>query len=226
MAAAQAKQPRYSRWMAWSRPLAWAATVTLCLAITLELTRDQSFDSAVELPADFAQELDAPAELKELSRDGPAALADSIVAAKIAPSRSAAQQPVDQQPIAAQAADEPAVAEARRRQAEDQDALPPETRVIEEIVAVSEDEEQRPSQANAAGRAERSSLAMASATMEADAALAEYAATSIEECGGETRADPETWLECIQELEEAGDTEAAEQQRDALKEAFPDFKSP
>ena len=32
MAAAEAQQPRYSRWMAWSRPLAWAATITLCLS--------------------------------------------------------------------------------------------------------------------------------------------------------------------------------------------------
>lgn len=48
MAADAAKKPLYSRWMAWSRPVAWAATITLCLAITLELVRDPAVDVAVE----------------------------------------------------------------------------------------------------------------------------------------------------------------------------------
>lgn len=37
--AARAGRSRYSRALAWMRPVAWAATITLCLAIVLELTR-------------------------------------------------------------------------------------------------------------------------------------------------------------------------------------------
>ncbi len=64
MAKANAERPQYSRWIAWSRPLAWAATVALCLAITLEVTQ-------VTAPDDVATET-APAE-------------DSSPAAMIAP---------------------------------------------------------------------------------------------------------------------------------------------
>jgi hypothetical protein len=48
----------------------------------------------------------------------------------------------------------------------------------------------------------------------------------VSECSDEARSDPEGWLECIDELEAAGDTKAALQQRKNLAEAFPDFKLP
>ena len=37
--AAKASRPRYSRLMTWTRPMAWAATVMLSVAIVLQLTQ-------------------------------------------------------------------------------------------------------------------------------------------------------------------------------------------
>ena len=43
-------------------------------------------------------------------------------------------------------------------------------------------------------------------------------------CNEDETAEPETWLECIERLDEAGRYTDAERQRELLKEAFPDFE--
>jgi len=92
MAKAHVEHLPYSRWTAWSRPLAWAATVSLCLAITLEVTQVTSLlNSATET---------APAEVTTPAAESdmdqllylPDSMADSIDSEKISPARSAAKQ--------------------------------------------------------------------------------------------------------------------------------------
>jgi len=51
MAASQAQHRRYARSVTWTRPLAWAATIVLCLAITLELTRVPAPEEIAGIPA-------------------------------------------------------------------------------------------------------------------------------------------------------------------------------
>ncbi|NIL94852.1 MAG: hypothetical protein GTO71_10555 [Woeseiaceae bacterium] len=55
-------------------------------------------------------------------------------------------------------------------------------------------------------------------------------AISLEEappaCDDTARATPESWLECIAELEEAGSLDAARLERELLAEVFPDFDTP
>ena len=63
------------------------------------------------------------------------------------------------------------------------------------------------------------------AEAEADQAVLEEIVVR-DDCDETVRRDPESWLECILELEEAGDDDAAERQREALVEVFPDFKMP
>jgi cytoskeletal protein RodZ len=51
-AAAKAARPRYSRFIAWTRPMAWAATVMLSIALVLEVTNSpspgvESFDETI-----------------------------------------------------------------------------------------------------------------------------------------------------------------------------------
>ncbi len=41
-AAAKAARPRYSRFIAWTRPMAWAATIMLSVALVLEVTNSPS----------------------------------------------------------------------------------------------------------------------------------------------------------------------------------------
>jgi predicted GTPase len=63
-----------------------------------------------------------------------------------------------------------------------------------------------------------------SASVEADMSLEEITVAS--DCPEIVQDDPETWLECILNLEDAGNEEAAEREREALIDTFPDFKIP
>jgi len=217
MAAAEKPRPLYARWVSWTRPIAWAATITLCLAITLELSRDQSLspampevspDTSLVQPAEAPKDVASPAskfvlenesepspQLQFEKREQDQVLAesmnDAIVAEKTALGRSAAKQSIS----------EPAPARVR------QSAYAADE-VMEEVVVEKVDEEKEKS---------------IDANMRAEASARDNEAN---ECAGEARIKAESWLECIQALEAAGDDEAALRQRDALKETFPDFKLP
>lgn len=173
-AAERALRPRYSRSVMWTRPLAWAATVGLCLAIVLEVTRvptpeivmtDDANSFLEAKPSSIAEEAQAPV------RQRPEALKDM----KSPLGRSAAKQ----------AANEP------KREMVDTD-----TRQQSGAIAA---------------------LAVSANRIDSEATY---------ECPDEIRVDPVTWLACIVDLEESGDTDAALRQRDDLEEAFPQFKMP
>jgi len=158
----------------WTRPLAWAATVGLCLAIVLEVTRvptpeivmtDDANSFLEAEPSSIAEEAQAPV------RQRPETLKDM----KSQLGRSAAKQ----------AANEP------KREMVDTD-----TRQQSGAIAA---------------------LAVSANRIDSEA---------TNECPDEIRVDPVTWLACIVDLEESGDTDAALRQRDALEEAFPQFKMP
>lgn len=181
-AAERALRPRYSRSVMWTRPLAWAATVGLCLAIVLEVTRvptpeivitDDANRSLEAEPSSVAEEAQAPAQAPPQTpvRQRPEALKDM----KSQLGRSAAKQ----------AANEP------KREMVDAD-----TRQQSGAIAA---------------------LAVSANRIDSEA---------TNECPDEIRVDPVTWLACIVDLEESGDTDAALRQRDALEEAFPQFKMP
>lgn len=177
-AAERALRPRYSRSVMWTRPLAWAATVGLCLAIVLEVTRvptpeivmtDDANSFLEAEPSSIAEEAQAPPQAPVRQR--PEALKDM----KSQLGRSAAKQ----------AANEP------KREMVDTD-----TRQQSGAIAA---------------------LAVSANRIDSEA---------TNECPDEIRVDPVTWLACIVDLEESGDTDAALRQRDALEEAFPQFKMP
>jgi hypothetical protein len=54
---------------------------------------------------------------------------------------------------------------------------------------------------------------------------AETVLTSKLECTAEEREEPATWWACIQELEAAGNTSAAEEELQSLLSAYPGFRS-
>ena len=62
----------------------------------------------------------------------------------------------------------------------------------------------------------------------ADAASLGYAseASAPGHCDETATATPETWLQCITSLEEAGLTDVADEERKLLAAAFPDFDAP
>ena len=221
MAATRAKQPVYARWIVWSRPLAWAATITLCLAITLELTREQSMQAVLETPAMDSQTL----KLQE-SKAAPAPAASPQENVR----RKEEQGPVEE-------IRELETVALEKEQARDIPAALAESYASEKTALGRSAARQPPTDPAQAARLRQSSdndaevraeapatAMMMSADSEAEVVLEEIVVAN--ECSDDLRIEPEIWLECILQLEEAGDTEAATRQRDALKEAFPDFKMP
>ena len=112
MAAKSAQQPSYSRWIRWARPVAWAATIVLCLAITLEL----AWQPAVQAPAgslprpqpqkqEASQQVDGPAPTAarpdadkadaELQQEVAESIANTDAAEKAGVARSASMQVVE-----------------------------------------------------------------------------------------------------------------------------------
>ena len=212
MAAAQAKRPSYSRWMAWSRPLAWAATITLCLAITLELAREPSLEPGLEPALESSDDLESTARKdeeaplqKERARDMAASLANSIASEKTALGRSAASQPAN---VPAPAARRPSTDENVAAHAESYEVEEQKAKVVGEAFRYED----------------RSAAMRTSASVAADMSLEEITVTS--DCPEIVQDDPETWLECILNLEDAGNQKAAEREREALIDTFPDFKMP
>jgi hypothetical protein len=221
MAKANIERPKYSRWSAWSRPLAWTATVALCLAITLEVTQVPAPDGMAteSIPADLAAPASALVLAPELQKDKREqaskqdmeqqlkltdSMSDAISSEKISPARSAAKQTVN----------EPAPA-GRMRQSADlaaAESIEEGTVAPEMAIEVKEASELR---------REDGSVSVGYA-----AAGALAADMPIDECSEENRAEPESWLKCIDALEAAGDVDAASRQRENLIAVFPDFKLP
>ena len=219
MAKANAGRPRYLRWIAWSRPLAWAATVALCLAITLEVTQVTTPDNKFieNIPAEVATPAAVRApELQKDKREQKSdldmneqfklaeSMDDTVSSEKSSAARSAAKQAVS----------EPAAA-VRMRQSAD---LAEAESIEEATVAPTMDFQVK--EANELRREDGN----VSAGIAASQALA--ADMPVNECSAESRSKPESWLECIRDLEAIGDAEAAARQSENLIEVFPDFKLP
>lgn len=223
MARTSAERPQYSRWMAWSRPLAWAATVAFSLAILLEITQVTTPDDMATdtIPAEVAapaaarapepqkdkreqvaeQDMDQQLNVAKSMSDS---MSDAISSEKISPARSAAKQTVN----------EPAPAGRMRQSTDLADAESFEEVAVAPAMAIEvkeTNELRREDESFSAGYAASGALA---ADMPSDA------------CSAEIRAEPESWLECIDALEASGDVEAATRQRENLIEVFPDFKLP
>lgn len=219
MAKAAGGRPLYSRWVAWSRPLAWAATVALCLAITLEVTRVEDAPTDVATPAstvvpelqkdkrEQALEQDADRQLglaESMSDSMSDSVADALSSEKIAPARSASKP----------AANEPEPAGRARRSADIAEEEAIELGTIEPAVDF---------EVKVADELRRENSVASGAYATSKAVAADSLAN---ECSEDMRSEPESWLECIEALEASGDKEAALHQRQNLEETFPDFKLP
>ncbi len=214
-AAQRAARPRYSRSIMWTRPLAWAATIALCLAITLEVTR---------VPTPEAVPSQEPRSLAEAEAPLPAATAlvgrqDGFVD-KTQVGRSTAKQVIEEPRRDRRLPDATfAAAEEEKAGVEDvydagvaapSDFVTPDTDIVQSAEKFARLQ---------AGKSNQPALNEVTTVSAAMGSVAN-------ECTDEVRADPVTWLECIDDLEEVGDTEAAARQREALRETFPQFELP
>ena len=203
--AATAARPRYSRLRTWTRPMAWAATVMLSVALVLEVTRLPAPELAPV--ADSAGKFEAQDFELDQPDDAPVeALGESIPPA--APAGRSMNGAVVAKKLAAPAA------KADEFKLKDDDML---QRAEEMARRQSRDnnEPALPSVAADPASAEAPEIAVQGT------AFSSFAMTS---CDESATAKPETWLECIVELEEAGLANEARHQRELLQEAFPDFE--
>ena len=217
MAASGAKRPRYSRSLSWTRPLAWAATIALCLAITLEVTRVPTPDAGVPNTTASESIVEAAAAVgrarvaKEAeARDAEAAIpATTFVPQKIeqAKTRAAARkrQEVDAFYLNdAEEAPAPAAAAAPMAfEVKDADVM----QHVEDLARLQSGTSNEP-------------------VLEEVVPGASYALIVPAPCSDDVKTDPDEWLACIEALEDAGDTEAALREKESLIEVFPDFKMP
>ena len=223
MAKDKADRPRYSRSIMWTRPLAWAATIALTLAITLEITRVPTPEVQSPRPAlpaepqaspqaEAALEAEALPETQELRRAK--SIPESISPEKTALGRS----------VAKQVADEPARDNRKREAAGSLEG----DATKEAMPAAAMDFELK--DADMRQRADELMQLEEGLINKPDdegfAAFSSAVTVAPNECSDEARAQPESWLECIDALEAAGDKDAAARQRENLEEKFPDFKLP
>jgi len=209
MAAQQAQHRGYKRSLRWTRPFAWAATIALCLAITLELARTPQPDAVEEPPSSRSRSyIDNPASSPPEAQAASSASAGEVSAAT--ESEPAATADV--------AAAETAEKFAEERTARNEAGAP----ALQDLESAARDKLEAPDEEVVSPQNDpKKAIIMRQSAARLSAAVAPTAA-----CTEQERAAPESWLQCIRALEERGDIEQASQEREALIEVFPDFKMP
>ncbi len=205
---------RYSRSVIWLRPMAWAATIGLSLAIVIELANLPQPDPALlalpeaEAPLDlndaiapprFEVEALEPRARKTVDDEGRVNQLNAPTFGKTEAPESAPKPEPASAPVSAPVSD----ADTFRRQ---------DAAVLEEAEAIARMREGKSTELDAGSVGYFSGPAAA--------------ARVPMPCVAEVRLTPETWLKCIVELEDAGLDELASRQREQLQEVFPDFELP
>ncbi len=234
LAAAEAR-PRAARGNSWMRPMAWAATIGLSLAIVLQLSEAPQpepamFDAlGVTAPAPATksrlQDSADVAELHETSMQH-----DNATYEKDADSARRSlvkEEEIVATPATVSAAEEKKLKDVEMRQQEAGKGSKPDMSaafdaddgdVNHDPYALVEPQREDPPASAQAKRAAPSSA------MEANYATVEMAARERDAaCDTQAIATPETWTDCISELLEAGRSDDADSELERLRQTFPDF---
>jgi len=231
--AAKAALPRYRRSVSWTRPMAWAATIALSVALVFEVTRVPAPDGVVF--DDNAAKFEAQKPEFELPADAPVEALEEAVAptapagrisntASVAPPQAATIKSTAKQAGPAAEPQKRQRADLRQDHFEERELAAPAANV-EEFKLKDTDRLRR-----AEDTARMQNGVPAPASSSADAISADMAvqgavglSIAAPTCDESASASPETWLECIKALEEAGLADEATLQRELLSKAFPDF---
>lgn len=220
MAAAEAQQSAARGWSLalWMKPIAWAATIGLSLAIVLEMTQVPTEIPAASPAATPPETLSTDALNQAESR-----LGDELKRAEeMARQRTGSNQAAPAEAFSAESADIPASSQkaARRQSApEPLREVVAESEMRADADVVESAAKDKLEQAPAATR-ERTAASM----LMADQAVAGQAAKP--ECDARTRESASDWRECIQMLRAIGATDAAELEFEAYILEFPDEPEP
>lgn len=228
--AADAARRRYTRSIAWLRPLAWTATIGLCLALVLEMSRTPLPEQAIfETPAaasdargkkNLLDDIDSAdtAERPRQDLDGSAIeRVTDYSAAKFETSLPASTP--------APAVTQPHAMKRARSRAPDAESQRSSAAPATESFTVRNPELLR--QANELARSYSDTLVETEQPALRSIATEMTGIISIAgDCDEDAIATPPIWLECIENLEKAGLVEAAQRERERLLSAFPDYELP
>ena len=216
--ARQRSSNRYSRSVVWLRPMAWAATIGLCLAIVVEINNvPQPMPEQLALPADAM----TPGE--RVREEAEAAPARSVqrgtgttnMNKSVSHETEALQQRTKKTVDAKGRVSLQNVPQHSKSDARESAFVPAE--VMESLESKDSHDVNAPMLQEA-----DHVYGLRSIAITASPASAELTAAT---CDLQARATPQTWLECIEALEENGLDDLAGEQRDQLRKAFPDFDS-
>jgi hypothetical protein len=228
--AASAARPGYARSIVWLRPLAWAATIGLSLAIVLELTRvPQPEPSVFEIPAAAS---DAPEEKKLLDEIDKATTAEprrqdvDSFAIETVPEDSSVK--LESSLPASRPAPSLAIPDAMERtRGSDSNAESPETSGSLATESFNVENVQLLRQAEDLARIHSDNLVeTAQPTLRSVTTQSISTQGNSEDCDEDETATPSIWLECIEDLEKAGLVDAARRERERLLTAFPHYELP
>lgn len=203
--ATDAVRPRYLRSISWTRPMAWAATITLCVGLVLEVTKAPEPVSTDTLMA--PGRLDAPAP----SLDVPEPVPGKAEATRVL--MEEAQKEAREAPAERKRA---AKINANSRQ---QDAAPPASA---EVLSMRDDD--------VLGRAKEVEALSIDDIGESDQALRSAASSAASPelespaCDETEVATAASWILCIKKLEDAGRTIDAKEQRALYDAAYPAYE--
>jgi len=230
--ATNAARPRYSRLIAWTRPMAWAATVMLSVALVLELSKVPTPELGTFERDSGNFEVASPKT--GLADDATTELLEESGSPAMPPGRAsnaAAEAPTQIESMKSAARQSPFESGLEKRQRSglqkvrvEEQNLPAAAASADEFELKDADMRQRADDVARIQSGEKEVIDQATpASFAVSAALESSAAAS---CSEEMTAAPATWLECIEDLETAGRAEEANQQRQQLQMSFPDFELP
>lgn len=213
--AVRAGRSRYSRTRAWTRPVAWAATVGLSLAIVLELTRlPETEPDALQISAPDRQ-------MPEKQR---------------VPADTAAPLPAQGVPLESVLDAErsrPETRATKRPRGVSMDEFAPKDmnvlRDAENMARVQAGANQTP----AAARGDADAVSAEEIMTDEKSAVASFAVISEKKeleskyaCPEESRNSAESWFACIEQLRAHGPAARAASEYDEFRRIFPDFVAP
>jgi hypothetical protein len=221
---AAAGRSRYSRTRAWTRPLAWAATIGLSLALVLELNRLPQIE-----PEPAGVSLSGPESAPDLSAQADKGRIDEEGTAATAPTQTPASTAAVDRTIAPERSKPAVPIEDRTDHVSMDEFVPQEMTVLRDAENMAR-AQAGPDQARIAplekandGRAEEavaeenSALASSALVAEKNAGEADLA------CPHELRQSAVSWFACIETLREDGQDELADSEYEEFRRIYPDF---
>jgi hypothetical protein len=222
----------YLQAIGWLRPMAWAATVGLSLAIVLELSNlPYSEGGAIDVPI-AAPIQPSEGDARDVSTAAPIEAPEvDALTAPVAASIESSEDVATEVPVAAPAPAAPPDArfEALQKAAVPAAARPSSPDNSEQREAAVDVDAFRVTDAPLLEEAADLARMRDGPRQQAEIAVSGATSLSVEPvaaCQNSRTVDPETWLACIDELAAAGRSDDAERERERLQKTFPDFEMP